>query len=211
MRNRLAAIFGGLSICVALFTVCLCIYAENTTLKLVDAVGDPGDTLESFFRCIKEENWDEAYGYLYNYSTLGFETEPEDEVSAGFWEAQKRAWDFHVSEGSEQDEIFVKKHVDVGALDLDAMQTAISERVQAILAEVVENARFKSDVYDENGNYRQEVAAAALRQAEEEVLSDTSAFEVRRELTVSMRYYDGQWYIESGKELVTALTSGAVR
>lgn len=211
MRKSLAAIIGGLSIIVAVFTVCLCIYAENTTLDFVDSVGDPGDTLQSFFRCIKEENWEEAYSYLYNYSTLGFEVEPEDEVSAAFWKAQKEAWDFQVSDGSEQDDILVKKHVDVGALDLEAMQTALSERVQAILAEAVENAKFKSDIYDENGNYRQEIAMAALSQAEEEVLSDASSFQVRRDLTVSMRYYDGEWYIESGKELVTALTSGAVR
>lgn len=211
MRNRLAAIAGGLSICVAVFTVYLCIYAENTTLKLVDAVGDPGDTLRSFFRCIKDERWEEAYGYLYNYSTLGLETQPEDEVRAAFWEAQKRAWDFQVSEGSEQDGILIKKHVDVGALDLDAMQAALSERVQTILAEAVENAKFKSDVYDDNGDYRQEIAMAALHQAGKEILSDTAAYEVRRDLTVSMRYYDGEWYIESEKELVTALTSGAVR
>lgn len=211
MRKSLAAIIGGLSIFVAVFTVCLCIYAESTTLNLVDSVGDPGDTLKSFFRCIKEENWDEAYGYLYNYSTLGFETEPKDEVSAAFWKAQKEAWDFQVSDESEQDDILIKKHVDVGALDLEAMQTALSERVQAILAEAVENAKFKSDIYDENGDYRQETAMAALSQAEEEILSNAASFEVRRDLTVSMRYYDGEWYIDSGKELVTALTSGAVR
>ena len=211
MKNRLAVIVGGLSICVAAFTVWLCVYAEHTTLNLVDTVGDPGDTLRSFFRCIKDENWEEAYVYLYNYSTLGFETQPEDEVSAAFWEAQKRAWDFQVSEGSEQDELLVKKHVDVGALDLDAMQAALTERVQAILAEAVENAKFKSDVYDDNGDYRQEIAMAALHQAVEEILSDTSPFAIQRYLTVSMRYYDGEWYIASEKELITALTSGAVR
>ena len=57
----------------------------------------------------------------------------------------------------------------------------------------------------------QDVALAALSRAEEEVLSDTSGFKISRELTVALRYYDGEWYIASEKELVTALTSGAVR
>lgn len=211
MKHKLATVIGALGLCVAVFTLWLCAYAVDTIPRPEDSVGDPGARLESFFQCIKAENWEEAYGYLYRYTSLGFENAPEGAVSALFWQAQKDAWEFQIHAGSEQDGIYLNKTVTVGALDMEAMRAAIAQRVQALLTQAVESAKFKSDVYDDSGTYRQEIATAALRQAEEDVLRDADQFKVLRELTVAMRYYDGDWYVDSAEALVTALTSGAVR
>ena len=212
MRKILSALIGVLSIGVAVFAVWLCVYAEGASVKL-DAV-DPegsGEVLQRFFDCLEAEQWDEAYGCLYNYATLGLETAPADELSARFWQAQKDAWAFQMSEDWTQDGVYIQRQATVRGLDMDAVREAISARVQELLAQVVEDARLKSDVYDDNGNYREDVAMAALAQAEDEVLASISGYTKDRTLTVQLRPYDGAWYIEAGKDLIAALTSGAVR
>ena len=212
MRKILSALFGVLSIGVAVFAVWLCVYADRTDVKLdtVDPAGS-GEVLQRFFDCLQAEQWDEAYGCLYNYATLGLETDPADELSARFWQAQKDAWAFQMSEDWTQDGVYIQRQATVRGLDMDAVREAISARVQALLAQAVEESRLKSDVYDDEGNYREDVAMAALRQAEDEVLSSISDYTKDRTLTVQLRLYDGQWYVEAGKDLIAALTSGTVR
>lgn len=211
MRKTLSAVIGTLSIGVAVFAVWLCVYAAGAAVKLDGGPDESGETLARFFDCLKAEQWDEAYGYLCNYSTLGLEAEPEDALSARFWEAQKAAWAFRVSEDWTLDGTCIKRQVTVRGLNMDAIRDDIAAQVQALLEEAVENARLKSDVYDENGDYREDVAIDALHQAAETVLRDISAYTVDREVTVDMCLQDGKWCVSPGKELLSALTSGAVR
>lgn len=212
MRKILSALIGILSIGVAVFAVWLCVYADGAAVKLdaVDPAGS-GETVQRFFDSLKAEQWDEAYNCLYNYATLGLETVPADELSARFWQAQKDAWAFQLSGDWAQDGVYIQRQATVRGLDMDAVRDAISARVQELLAQAVEDALLKSDVYDDDGNYREDVAMAALRQAEDEVLASISDYTKDRTLTVQLRLYDGQWYIEAGKDLIAALTSGTVR
>ena len=209
MRKILSVLTGVLSIGVAVFTLWLCVYAAGASVKLYGDPGESGEILARFFDCLRAEQWDEAYGCLYNDSTLGLEAEPEDTLSARFWKAQKQVWDFRVAEDWALDGTSIKRQVTVRGLDMDAIRDDIAIEVQALLAEAVENAYLASDVYDENGDYREDVAIAALRRAAENVLRDVSAYAADRELTVDMRLRDGKWYVFPEKELLSALTSGA--
>lgn len=212
MRKKLSVAAGIMSIIVVALTLWLCSYASGTGMKLDDRkANEAGETLAQFFDCLKAEQWDEAYGCLYNYSTLGLETEPEDELGARFWEAQKQVWDFRISDDWTLDGTDIRRQVTVRGLNMDAIRADISTGVQALLEEAVETARLKSDVYDENGEYREEVAVAALNQAAGDVLGHISDYTADRELTVDMRLRDGAWRVCAGKELLSALTSGAVR
>lgn len=211
MRKIISPLLGVLSAGVAVFTLCLCVYASGAGVKLYGDPSEAGETLVYFFDCLRAGQWDEAYACLYNYSTLGLEQEPEDELSARFWEAQKQIWDFRVSDEWTLESTSIRRQVTVRGLNMDAIRDDISDRVQTLLGEAVEQARLKSDVYDENGDYREEVAVAALRQAAEDVLRDVSGYALERELPVDMQLQDGAWRVCVGKELISALTSGAVR
>ena len=209
MRKILSAVMGVLSLGVAAFTLWLCVYAGNATPKLETAAGEPGQVLTRFFDCLKAENWEEAYACLDGNATLGLETAPSDGVSALFWQAQKDAWAFQVSDDWTQDGVYVETQVTVRGLDMDAIRDAISGRVQALLAEAVEQATLSAEVYQADGSFREDVAMAALGQAEDEVLRSVSEYQKDRTLTVRLRLYDREWYIQAGQELISALTSGA--
>ena len=101
--------------------------------------------------------------------------------------------------------------VTVRCLDTDAMAEEIGRRVQAILTEKVENAYLKSDVYDENGQYREEIALQALNDATADVLSDTAPYTFTQTCGLSLCFSEGRWLVEVSPAFISALTGGAAR
>ena len=210
-KNLIAALLAIAALAVAIFGVRLCIRAAGAEPYVEDAAGGPTETLESFFACLEAKDWDGAYVYLYNYSSLGLETPPEDELSALFWYAQQDAWDFEAPEGYKMNGTRLEKRVRVQCLDLNAISAAIGAEVQELLTERAENAALPSQIYDENGEYREDAASDALRAAAEDVLRDTVPYRYAQELTLGLYNVDGRWLIEADAAFISALTSGAVR
>ena len=105
----------------------------------------------------------------------------------------------------------MEKRVTVRCLDLDAISADVGVRVQELLAEKVENAYLKSDVYDESGAYRADVAYDALHTATAEMLADTDKYAFTQECPVMLHFSGGRWLVEVGPAFISALTAGAVR
>ena len=189
----------------------LCIHAMNAAPYIEDGEDGPTATLDRFLSALERKDFESAYALLYNYSTLGLEETPTDELSRMYWQAQLDAWRFTAAEGSEMNGTRMSKRVTVRCLDLNAISTDVGARVQQILAEKVENAYLKSEVYDETGAYREELALEALHTATEEMLADTARYAYEQECTLSLRFSDGKWRVEVDPAFLSALTSGAVR
>ena len=211
-KNRILAIpLILLALAVAAFGVWLCAYALRSEPYFQFDESGPKEALEDFFSRLQKKDWNGAYAHLYNYSSLGFEAPPEDALSAMFWEAQQSVWRFSVLDGQEMSGTSLVKNVSVRCLNLDAVSDRIGERVQAYLEEKVESAALRSDVYNEDGSYREDVAYEALHAAAREVLADTAPFCYEQTLPLRLYYVNGDWLIEVSPALLSALTGGAVR
>ena len=209
-------ILGALLILAALagagFGVWVCSYASSAAPYIEDDGADgPSATLERFLACLEEKDFDGAYDLLYNYSTLGLEAPPTDALARMYWDAQLAAWDFAAAEGGEMQGTRMEKHISVRCLDLDAVSADVGVRVQEILAEKVENAYLKSDVYDDTGAYREDVAYEALYAATRETLADTDKYAYTQDCPVMLHFSGGRWLVEVGPAFISALTAGAVR
>jgi len=191
--------------------VWVCSYALDAEPFIDDAEGGPTETLEHFLSCMERKDWDGAYADLYNYSSLGLETPPEDELSRLYWDAQLAALHFTAEEGSEMSGTRMIKRVTVRCLNLDAISEDIGKQVQVILEDKVRNAYLKSDVYDESGAYKEDVAYAALYEATRYVLSDTSPYATAQECTLILHFTEGRWRVEVSPAFISALSAGAAR
>lgn len=213
MKKRIAAgVLAALSLFTAFFGVWLCGYADEARPRVDDApelTGSPTHTLNRFFACLEAKDWAGADECLYGGARLGLDKPPEDEMAARFWLAQQEAWSFSVEPGYEMEGTRLTKRAAVSSLDFSPAGAAIAGQVQALLKDKVEKARLSSEVYDENGAYRESVAMEALEQAVGNVLKDASPYAVTREIGVGLRYADGAWRIEPDGALLGALTGGA--
>lgn len=212
IKRILAVVFFLLALVVALGAVRVVRYAENATLQVADeGPGGPTERLEQFFDALKRRDFPTAYSYLSNYSSLGLEQTPEDPIAALYWEAQQSVWDFEVLPGHEMNGTRLSKTVRVRCMDAAAVSAPIGEAVQASLAAVVEAATEDSQVYDEDGNYHAELIDRALYDAAVQALQAAPEHTYNREITVQLDYLDGEWRIAADNQLLSALTSGAVR
>ena len=191
--------------------VWVCAYALRAEPYIEGGADGAAAALDDFLSCLEQKDFDGAYDLLYDYSSLGLESPPEDELARMYWDAQTAAWDFTVAEGGEMQGTQTAGRVTVRCLDLDAIAADVGARVQTILAEKVENARLRSEVYDDSGAYREDVAYDALYTATRDVLSDTAQYAYTQECSVLLRYAEGRWLVEPSPAFLSALTGGALR
>ena len=128
-----------------------------------------------------------------------------------YWDAQLASWEFSAEEGGEMRGTYMDKRVTVRCLDLDAIAADVGARVQELLAEKVANARLRSEVYDESGAYRQDVAYDALSAATRDVLADAAKYAYTQECPLRLCYAEGRWLVETSPAFLSALTGGALR
>ncbi len=185
-------------------------YAREARPYVEDAEGGPTETLERFFSALDEEQWDSAWSLLANCASLGLEQTPEDPVSAMLWSAQQESRDFAVDTEYTMDGSVLIKRAHIRSLRFDPMTDFCAGRVRELLAEAVENARLRSDIYDENGAYRLPYVEAALEQAFAEALDEGRAAATETEIAIAMTLTDGQWKIVADETLLSALTGGMV-
>ena len=211
IRKIIGALLILASLAVTAQGVWVCTYAAKAEPYIEDGADGPSATLDHFLSALARQDWDSAYSDLYNYSSLGLENPPEDELSRMYWDAQLAAWDLTALDAGEMSGTKMVRRVTVRCLNLDAISEEVGRRVQAMLEEKVRNAYLKSDVYDETGAYKQELAYDALHTATREVLADTAPYSYTQECTLILHFYDGRWLVEVSPAFISALTGGAVR
>ncbi len=211
IRKIIAGILILAGLCAACFGLQVCVHAMKAEPYIEDGEDGPTATLDRFLERMNARDWEGAYGYLYNYSSLGLETPPTDPMSRQYWDARMDALEIRKAEGGETHGMRFDRNVTVRCLDFDAIAEEIGRRVQAILTEKVENAYLKSEVYDRDGNYREDIALQALTDATADVLSDTAPYAYTQECSVSLCFSDGKWLVEVSPAFISALTAGAAR
>ena len=208
-------ILGVLFICAALaaawYGVQVCRYAVDAEPYIEDGATAATATLEHFLSALEAKDFAGAYGDMYNYASLGLEDAPEDPLARMYWDALLAAWHFDAAGEGQMQGTRYDRRVTVRSLDFDAVSAEIGRRVQAILTEKVENARLRSEVYDEDGNYKEELAYEALTAATAEVLSDTAPYAYTQECSLSLYYTGDRWQVEVTPAFISALTAGAAR
>lgn len=208
MKKIIASLFTLLALAAAAFTLYLCAYAQQAVPYVEDGPDGPTAALESFFSRLEEKSFPLAYAYLSNYASLGLENTPEDPAAARLWAAQQDVWNFSVEAGYEMDGVRLTKRASADCLDGRAVMELVGPMVQDKLAKAVEEARLLSEVYDENGDYREDLVRAALDAALDELLSDPSPYIYTRSLVIRMEYVDEKWLVAADTDLIAALTGG---
>ena len=145
-------------------TLVLCSRAEEVRPYVEDGPGGPSETLDRFLDCVERGDWAAAGG------PLGLETPPENPMSAAFWTAQAASRHVRAREGYEMEGTKLLKTAAVTVPGFSAAPARLHDRVQALLAEAVEGARLRSEVYDGTGAYRPELVLASLDTAVAELL-----------------------------------------
>ncbi len=208
-HRRVAVIFLLMAAGLCVLAVLLFFRAETAPVPALEIADGAGTVLEDFFACLRENDLEGAAA-LTAAGIVPVPT-PGESRSALLWEAQQACWQFEVSPGFEDAGPDLGKNARVTAPDLSLTRERILALVQSRLEQALDAAELKSEVYDAQGNYREELVFSCLEEALKEVVADLTPYCRTRELTVKLVYIDGRWRVKADGELIAALTGGAVR
>ena len=93
-------------------------------------------------------------------------------------------------------------------LDFSKISPDLSEYVNTRMAEMVDTHR-KSEIYDENDNYREDVLHKVYDEAMNEVLKNPDRYISKSSFSLEMDYTDGEWKISPNQNLKLALAGGS--
>ena len=93
------------------------------------------------------------------------------------------------------------------SLSIPKLVPDVLGKVNSELADLVENSK-KSDVYDENDNYRTDVLETIYQNALEETLKKSDKYYTTTQVTLNLSYEDGSWLVTPDGALKNALSGG---
>lgn len=199
-----AAALCALALLAALTAVLLCRFGGGAPVLLRQS-GESAETAVSFLDALCGGDYDAADALLAGESTLGLQTLPDSDEGAALWSLLTESWSYTLSGSCEQDGTTATQNVEFTSLDLSAMLEGLDEDIAAALAERVENAALSSDIYDENGDYLEEVVMQAYSEALAARCAAAEGSCVTHDLTLTLTYMDGAWRVVADEALVNAL------
>ena len=168
---------------------------------------DPAETVTRFFESIRARNYPEAYACLSDYASLGLEKEPESAEARAMYDALRNSYSYTLSGSSTVTGLEASQRVVLRALNLRMTESAVQQRVNGILEEMVATMP-ESEVYDGNGGYLTSFTDAIYAEALNQALQNSESLCSDTQLLIQLKYMDGTWKIVTDRNLMTALIGG---
>ena len=168
---------------------------------------DPAETVTRFFDSVRARNYPEAYACLSDYASLGLEKEPESAEARAMYDALRNSYSYTLSGTSSVTGLEASQRVVLRALNLRMTESAVQQRVNGILEEMVATMP-ESEVYDGNGGYLTSFTDAIYTEALNQALQNSESLCSDTQLLIQLKYMDGTWKIVTDRNLMTALIGG---
>ncbi len=148
-----------------------------------------------------------AEPYLLGQPSLGADRQPEDAAGQLIWRDFLRSLSYELSGECYATDTGVAQDISLTYLDISSVTANLAQRSERLLTQLQQEATHTSQVYDDNGDYRQDVVQRVLQAAVLEALN-ADAKNTTVTFTLQLVYRDGQWYIVPNSDFIHALSGG---
>ena len=204
-RHVAAAFCGGAAVLIALLAVWLGLGPRGQDVAVLGKTGDPSETVARFFHALCLHEWEDAASHVRGEPDLDLGRMPENPVERQIWETYLLSWSWSMGEGGMTDSVSAWQEVHFTAMRPDVFTDALNDHVETVLSGWV-NERPLAEVYDENGQFREEVVRAALEEAVRDRLARSDEYLAVTTVTLHLIYENGQWLILPEDALWNALS-----
>lgn len=206
VRKIFAAFFALLAIGTAAAGICLSLKNTDAEPILLEVPEAAENRALSMMDALCRGDYAAVSGALYGQPELGMDREAADPVGALFHAAYEESLVYEQVRPCYATNSGVAMDVRVTALDISSLTAALRQRSQQLLEQRVAEAGDISQVYDENGEYREDVVMEVLYDAAEQVLAGGAS--VTKEVTLECVYENGQWWIVPEDTLLEIIGCG---
>ena len=203
--GRLNLWYGLGAILFAALAMILCFPGMSGWSYVAEQEEDPREVIEDFFTAMKSGDREAADACLTSGAESGLTTLPTDEMHAAVREALRESWDFSFLGDCSSEKASAWQEIQLRVLDFSRMEKQLQTETRIQLLELARTMDRES-VYDEDGNYRPEVAGMAYDQAMVSLLQQPQDYYGSVGVRVELALTKGGWKIVPTKALVSALT-----
>ena len=148
-----------------------------------------------------------AEPYLLGQPKLGADRDPADAAAALIWDAFLDSLSYQLTGACYATDTGVAQDVTLTYLDISSVTANLAQRSESHLEKLQQEATHTSQLYDESGNFLQEVVLQVLNTAVTEALQE-DAQRTTCTFTLQLVNRNGQWYIVPNSDFISAISGG---
>ena len=146
-----------------------------------------------------------AEQYLLGQPSLGVDRELEDPVSAMIWNAFVESLSYELSGDCYATDTGVAQDITLTYLSIPSVTANLAQRSETHLTRLQKEATHASQVYDDDGNFRQDVVQQVLHTVVQEALKEDAQYTTCT-FTLQLVCRDGQWYVRPNSDFISAIS-----
>ena len=202
-----SVIFGILGAAVMVGAIGLCLLSLDAQPKVLEMPQGAAECADSLMEAYQAGDVAAVSKLLYGQPQLGENWEPQDAAGALVREEWKKALDHSFLGECYATDNGICRDVRLTYLEIGSITEAVSRHAHALMTARVAAAETMEELYDESGEFRQELVQEVLDQALTLAMAEGKTVTVDMTLTLVLR--EGQWWAVPEETLLTALSGGA--
>ena len=165
------------------------------------------ETVQIFFAALAREDYEQAYACLDGVESLGLEYIPQRQSGRAIRDAMHAQFSAELYGECLVNGEVAYQQINCRYLDLDKLENDAGSQALRIIS-LYGSTHPLGDLYNEKGNYRQELMLESWDQAVLELLQQSENYRSSGGVQLELRWRDGQWRIAPTERLLQMLTGG---
>ena len=199
-------LLGAAALLAAFAAFFLCLSAADSPPLFLNAEGSPDEAAALFMDSLCAGDYDRAAAYCS--TTLPEENVPSDADAVMVYEALQQSLSWEAAGETRLNGHRALIPVRLHHLDLAVLTAGLKEEVHSLLAGYVESAANASDIYNDDGSYRDEVVMQAWNEALQTRLEQPDNYMTSTLFPLYLTAGDGSWKAAADEALLRALSGG---
>lgn len=206
-NEKLGLLFAVVGICLLAAAILFCLTFLNAPPIMVSAPDGAMECSENLMEALRNGDYDAASACLSGEPDLGLDREPEEEAGKLLWKAFSESFQYEFTGDCYATSTGVARSVMITTLDLNKISARLPQRLDDLLEDKIATCNNMSEIYDTEGNFRQDTIQQLLLQGLSEILEEDAAT-VTRGVSLNLVYENNRWWVTFDQALLQAISGG---
>ena len=202
-----AGIFGAIGTVLLVGSIGLCLVSLNAPTRVGEIPREALQVADALEAAVTEKDYAALENCIYGQPDLGLSGAVEEEMAAAVWSLLEDSITFSWKNEAYLEGTVICRDAVVTYVDLSGITDNLPIRAHALLTQRVEEATDMAQLYDEGGEFREDLMDQVMREALEQACRE-DAKTVALQTKIQLVYRDGQWWAIPDGALLTALSGG---
>ena len=205
--QKLSLLFAVIGICLLAVAALFCLTFLNAPPIMISAPDGALECSENLMEALQNGDYTAASACLSGEPDLGLDREPEEEAGKLLWKAFSESFQYEFTGDCYATSTGVARSVMITTLDLNKISAKLPQRLDDLVEEKLAASSSMFEIYDAEGNFRQDVIQKLLLQGLNEILEEDAAT-VTRGVSLNLVYENNRWYVTFDQALLQAISGG---